>query len=225
MSLVNSPITPPTRKGQETRQRIIDATTDLIFERGIGEVSLDDVRTATDTSKSQLYHYFTDKSQLVRAVIQCQRERVLGNHRSTFESLDSFKELDRWRDMIVSRQAARSCRSGCPLATLASGLVDVDDDARIQLVDAFSSWRQIIADGFTHMVEKGVLRSDTDSEALATSVLASLQGGLLLAEVDRDTRCLEVALDTALAHVRTFATSSAIPRKAKSSNRRGSRRS
>lgn len=225
MSLIDSPTTPPTRKGQETRQRIIDATTDLIFEKGIGEVSLDDVRAATGASKSQLYHYFIDKSQLVRAVIECQRERVLGIHRPTFESLDSFKELERWRDMIVSRQAARSCRSGCPLATLASGLVDIDDDARLQLVDAFSSWRQLIADGLTLMVKKGVLRSDAQPEALATSVLASLQGGLLLAEVERDTRCLEVALDQALDHVRTFSAGSATPRKSKSANARAARRS
>jgi TetR/AcrR family transcriptional repressor of nem operon len=225
MSLIDSLSSPPTRKGQETRQRIIDATTDLIFERGVGEVSLDDVRAATGTSKSQLYHYFNDKSQLVHAVIQCQRERVLGNHRPTFESLDSFNELKRWRDMIVMRQAARSCRSGCPLATLASGLIDVDEDARTQLVEAFSSWRRLIADGLAHMVEQGVLRFDTDTEALATSVLASLQGGLLLAEVDRDTRCLEVALDAALAHVRTFAASGANSRTSKSAKGRGTRRS
>jgi AcrR family transcriptional regulator len=224
MSLIDSLSSPRTRKGQETRQRIIDATTDLIFERGVGEVSLDDVRAATGTSKSQLYHYFVDKGQLVHAVIQCQRERVLSNHRPTFESLDSFNELKRWRDMIVTRQAARSCRSGCPLATLASGLIDVDEGARIQLVEAFSSWRQLIADGLAHMVEQEVLRSDTDTEALATSVLASLQGGLLLAEVDRDTKCLEVALDAALAHVRTFATASGNSRTSKSAKVRGTRR-
>lgn len=225
MSLIDSPTTPPTRKGQATRQRIIDATTDLIFERGIGEVSLDDVRAAAGASKSQLYHYFTDKSELVHAVIQCQRERVLSNHRPTFESLDSFKDLESWRDMIVSRQAARSCRSGCPLATLASGLVDIDDDARLQLVGAFSSWRQLIVDGLTHMVENGVLRSDAAPEALATSLLASLQGGLLLAEVERDTRCLEVALDAALDYLRSFATSNAQSRRPKSANARVARRS
>jgi hypothetical protein len=55
------------------------------------------------------------------------------------------------------------------------------------------------------MIESGVLRAEADPYVLATSVLASLQGGLLLAEVYRDTRCLEIALDAALAHVLTFA--------------------
>ncbi len=193
-----------TAKGRLTRERIVDAAADLFYERGVREVSLDDVRLATGTSKSQLYHYFSDKDHLVEAVIQCQRERVLGGHRLTFEVLESFDDLARWRDMVVARQAARSCRSGCPLGTLASGLSDVDD-ARAQLVDAFTSWGDLIADGLAHMVESGILRADTDYRALATSILASLQGGLLLAEVERDTRCLEIALDAALAHVGSFA--------------------
>ena len=198
--------TPLTPKGISTRQRIIDAAADLIFERGVAEVSLNDVRAATATSKSQLYHYFTDKDDLVHAVIECQAERVLGNHRPTFESLESFDDLARWRNMIVSRQSARSCRSGCPLGSLASGLADVDDDARAQLVDALVRWGELIADGLVRMVENGTLRDDADADALATGLLASLQGGLLLAEVERDTRCLEIALDAALAHVHTFAT-------------------
>ena len=217
MTVSSNEATPSTPKGRETRQRIIDTATDLIFEQGVAEVSLDDVRAATRTSKSQLYHYFDDKGHLVRTVIECQRERVLDNHRPTFESLANFEDLERWRDIIVARQEARSCRGGCPLATLASGLVDVDDDARVQLVDAFSSWRELITVGLARMVENGVLRDDADRDALATSLLASLQGGLLLSEVEHDTTCLEIALDAALAHVRSFATASG-------ANRRGRQR-
>jgi AcrR family transcriptional regulator len=214
---VSNEATPRTPKGRETRRRIIDVATDLIFEQGVAEVSLDDLRAATGTSKSQLYHYFNDKGHLVHTVIECQRERVLGNHRPAFETLENFADLERWRDMIVSRQEARACRSGCPLATLASGLVDVDDDARVQLVDAFSSWRELISVGLARMVENGVLRHDADCDALATSMLASLQGGLLLSEVEHDTKCLEIALDAALAHVRSFAN-------ARSVNSRGRQR-
>src|SRR5271170_1600317 len=106
--------TPPTRKGQETRQRIIDAAANLIFERGVSQFCLDDVREATGTSRSQLYHYFENKSDLLHAVIEYQRDRVLSVHRPTFAKLESWTELRRWRDMIVATQAARSCRSGCP---------------------------------------------------------------------------------------------------------------
>jgi hypothetical protein len=54
------------------------------------------------------------------------------------------------------------------------------------------------------MVEAGRLRADANAADLAVSVIASLQGGLLLAEMDRSTRPLEVALDAAIAHLKSF---------------------
>ncbi|MGO9583014.1 MAG: hypothetical protein ACLP36_09415 [Acidimicrobiales bacterium] len=53
----------------------------------------------------------------------------------------------------------------------------------------------------------GSLRADADAKDLALCVLASLQGGLLLAEIDRSTRPLEVGLDAAIAYLRSFAPS------------------
>jgi AcrR family transcriptional regulator len=198
--------TPPTQKGRDRRQRIVNVAADLVFERGVAEVSLDDIREAAGVSKSQLYHYFGDKSDLLRAVIECQRTRVLGYHHPTFEALDDLDDLSRWRDMIVAYQAARSCRCGCPLGSLASGLAELDGPARHQLNDAFSEWSSLIADALTRMVQSKKLRAEADPRTLAVSLLASLQGGLLLAETSRDTRPLEIALDTAISYVGSFAT-------------------
>lgn len=204
---------PLTGKGRETRQRIIDAAADLVYERGVAGVSLDDVLRATGTSKSQLYHYFDDKDDLIHAVIERQRERVLGFHRPEFESLSSWDDLRRWRNMIVESQAARSCRYGCPLGSLVNELAELDEFARTQLSGAFAMWEQILADGLARMVEVGELRHDANTEDLAVSVMASLQGGLLLAEMGRSTRPLEVALDAAIEHLRSFATSDrSVPR-------------
>jgi AcrR family transcriptional regulator len=198
---------PLTSKGRETRQRIVDAAADLIYERGVAGVNLDDVLRATRTSKSQLYHYFGDKSDLIHAVIECQRDRILGFHRPALESLSSWEDIQRWRDMIVETQAVRACRYGCPLGSLANELVELDELARTQLSGAFANWEQTLADGLAGMVEAGTLRSDANTAELAVSVIARLQGGLLLAEMDRNTRPLEVALDAAIAHLKSFALS------------------
>jgi TetR/AcrR family transcriptional regulator, transcriptional repressor for nem operon len=197
--------TPLTRKGQETRRRIVEAAADLLYERTVATVSLEDVCQATSTSKSQLYHYFDDKNDLVQAVIDYERERVLGFHRPQLESLSSWDDLQRWRDMIVEVQADRSCRGGCPLGSLASELADLDEPARRRLSDAFRAWERLLTEGLADMVETGALRADANTTDLAVSVIASLQGGLLLAEIDRSTRPLEIALDAAIAHVRSFA--------------------
>ena len=58
-----------TRRGRETRERIVSAAAELIFERGVAETTLEDIRAAAGVSGSQVYHYFEDKQALVRAVI------------------------------------------------------------------------------------------------------------------------------------------------------------
>ncbi len=195
---------PLTRKGRETRQRIIEAAARLVYEGTVAAVSLDEVCRATSTSKSQLYHYFDDKEDLVHAVIDHERERVLGFHRPALGSLSTWDDIQRWRDMIVEAQAARACRGGCPLGSLASELADLDEPARRQLSSAFVAWEQLLNDGLAKMADAGTLRADANTKDLAVSVIASLQGGLLLAEIDRSTRPLEIALDAAIAYLRSF---------------------
>ena len=56
------------------------------------------------------------------------------------------------------------------------------------------------------MRDRGELRPDTDTDALALALLVALQGGLLLTQTRRDTTPLRVGLDTVLAHIRTHAT-------------------
>ena len=91
------------------------------------------------------------------------------------------------------------------MGSLANELSEPDETARDQLIRAFASWEQLLVDGLARMMHVGTLSSDADPHTLAVSVIASLQGGLLLAELERNTRPLEIALDAAIAHLSSFA--------------------
>src|ERR1700709_844572 len=85
-----------TSKGLATRQRIVDAASTLILEHGVESAKLEDIQAAAHVSASQLYHYFTDKSALILAVIDHQSEAVLGMHRVVLDRLDGFEALEEW---------------------------------------------------------------------------------------------------------------------------------
>jgi len=70
-----------TRKGAQTRQRIVAAAADLILQQGVAGTTLDDVRAEAGVSSSQIYHYFADKEALVRAVIDYRAETLVGEIR------------------------------------------------------------------------------------------------------------------------------------------------
>lgn len=208
---------PPTAKGRATRDRIVDAACDLVFERGAATLNLDDVRAATGTSKSQLYHYFADKSALLHAVVVRQSERVLDLHRPVLASGDGWAALRRWRNLVVRLVRAARCHGGCPVGSLANELAEVDELSRVQLVEVFGEWQRMLVDALGRMVDQGELTGDADVDDLALATMASLQGGLLLSKTNRSQRPIEVALDAALAHIRSSAATP--PRRARTAGR------
>ena len=191
-----------TDQGRETRARIVAAAAALIGERGVAGTSLDDIRAATSSSKSQLYHYFGDKHGLVQAVIDYQSALVLGAQVDALGDVRSWRGLERWADGMVAMVEARGARGGCPIGTLAAALSDTDERFRVPLSEAFDRWREAIAGALTRLQERGLLASDADLEALTTTTLAAIQGGLLLAKTSRDSTQLKAALDGAIAHLR-----------------------
>jgi TetR/AcrR family transcriptional repressor of nem operon len=190
-----------TPKGQATRDRIVAAAAALMFERGVAGTSTDEVQARAGVSASQLYHYFADKRALVAAVIAWQSEVVVGGQEPFFAALDSLEALRQWRDLIVALQVDRRCAGGCPLATLAGELAEADPEARAALRAGFARWSAGIAGGLHRMRGRGELPPDADPDRLAVAVLAALQGGLLLAQIERSPAPLEIALDTMLDHL------------------------
>jgi TetR/AcrR family transcriptional repressor of nem operon len=185
-----------TRKGQETRQRIVSAAADLVFEQGVAHTTIEDVRAAADVSSSQLYHYFDDKPALVRAVIEHQADAIVGGQ-TTFD-LSSLEGLRAWRDWVIEHQRQLNCSGGCPIGSLGSELAETDPEARAQVAEGFERWERTIQSGLREMHACGRLTPDTDPDTLALALLAALQGGLLLAQIKRDTKPLEAALDAML---------------------------
>jgi AcrR family transcriptional regulator len=183
----------------------VAAAARLIFEHGVESTTLDHIGDAAGVGRSQLYHYFTDKADLVGAVIERQTEEILAAQQPVLVAMDSWAAWGRWRNAIVEAQRAGRCIGGCPIGSLASELADTDEDARVALAAGFDRWGRAIGEGVRTMQQHGLIRSDADADALALATLASLQGGLLLCQVHKDVRPLEAALDAAIAHLRSFA--------------------
>ena len=190
-----------TAKGRETRRRIVAAAARLMFDNGVADTTIEEVRAQAGVSNSQIYHYFEDKTALVRAVIEHQADAVIQPQEQLLARLDTMDGLRTWRDLAVRMQEERKCRGGCPIGALSSQFAEKDETARLQLAHSFARWSAGLRAGLTAMHANGTLRAEADPEALAISLLASLQGGLLMCQLNRDTRPLEVALDSALAFV------------------------
>src|SRR6202453_613536 len=173
-----------TPKGERTRQRIVESAAALMYEHGVAKTTVDDVRAAAGVSSSQLYHYFDDKDELVRAVIGQQADNVMDAQEPYhFDTVEGLRE---WRDFVVRTARRQRGRGGCPLGSLGGELADIDSRARGDLSLGFERWANALEEGLRTMKARGALKAATDPGELALATLAALQGGLLLAKIHRD---------------------------------------
>ena len=194
---------PTTDRGRRSRDRIVDAASELMQTCGVAGAGVDRILATAEASKSQLYHYFADKDDLIRAVIADRFEQILDSQQPMLANLDSWASIRRWLDLFVAINEAAGF-PGCGIGTLAGELADRNERLRLDLARCFTTWERYLIDGLERMRARGQLVPGADPERLAIAVFASLQGGLLLSKTQKETEPLRIALDAAYAHLRSL---------------------
>lgn len=187
-----------TERGRATRQRIIEATGREILASGIGGTTLDTVRAATLTSKSQLFHYFPGgKAELVREVAIWEGGELLAAQKPYIDDLSSWESWHAWRDALVDYYIGLG-RWACPIGSMATQAAMTDPELAQVITDSMTSWRLSLASGVAKMQSAGEVEADADPQRIAVAILAALQGGLILSQPEKSSWPLEAAIDAAM---------------------------
>ena len=185
-----------TPKGRATRQRIIDGAAAEIRVHGAVVTTLEDVMARTETSKSQLFHYFPQgKDQLLLAVAEQEAARVLSDQQPHLGQLTSWAAWQRWRDVVVERY--RQQGQLCPLSTVSE--IGRTPGAQAVTSTLIDRWRTELEAGVRAMQAQGKIAAGTDPSRAAAALLAGIQGGVLVLMSTGDLSYLEAALDVGIA--------------------------
>jgi AcrR family transcriptional regulator len=180
-----------TARGAATRARIVEGAATLIRERGIAAVAMDDIRAATSTSKSQLFHYFPGgRTELLAAVAQHEADRVIDDQRPAIDDLSSWASWQAWQALVVERYTRQG--EHCPLAALTSELGKSSPEARAIVRELMDRWQGLLTAGV-----RAFRPAAADPDEAAGIILAALQGGVALLMSTGNPRYLQTALDAA----------------------------
>jgi TetR/AcrR family transcriptional regulator, transcriptional repressor for nem operon len=193
---------PKTSRGRASRERLVEAAVASVTEHGIKQLRLDEVLSSAGSSKSQMYHYFSDRDALIDAAVAHRCEEFLGQLGEAFGSVSSLAELATLLDRFASDYAVHL--SGCPIGTLAGELTAGPEPARDTVVEAFAVWEGYLTSALQRIQATGDLGSEHDAGELALGLLTALEGGMFLSQVRRSDRPLRVALDSALAYLNSL---------------------
>lgn len=194
---------PTTHRGRDTKARILAAAAALMYERGVSATSIEDILTASDTGKSQFYHYFISKEDLVGHVLRHQLGRLLEQQDTHLTG--TWSGIAAWFDVMTNAHETLFKFHGCPLGSIAGEVIGQGEALRSQAANAFAQWEASLSRELGLMQARGLLRDDANPTILAETTIALIQGGYLISSMKLHTRPMRNALRAALEHLKSFA--------------------
>jgi TetR/AcrR family transcriptional regulator, transcriptional repressor for nem operon len=194
---------PRTGRGRASRERIVEGAAELFAERGVAATSLDEVLAAAGAGKGQLYHYFRGRDELVAAAVGLRCAQVLAGLTQALGAVGALAELEQALAGFADGYEQMGL-PGCPIGSLAAEVAERNEDARLQTAAAFDAWERLFAGALGRMRDRGELRADASPAALATALLASIEGGMVLSQARKDPASLRIAVEAGLGQVRSY---------------------
>jgi TetR/AcrR family transcriptional repressor of nem operon len=164
--------------GPATRQRLVESARYLFWERGFGGTSMADLLAHAKVNSGSFYHFFDSKEALLREVLESylvalQPMIVEPAYQATPKPIERiFAILEGYRERILITNA----QYGCPLGRLALEIDPENRPAHKLIAENFRGW----IDAVRKCLEDAMLPAGTDIDALATYVLATMEGGVML---------------------------------------------
>src|SRR6266700_418015 len=195
---------PKTGRGRASRERIVERAAELFAEQGIAATSVDEVLAAAGAGKGQFYHYFRSRDELAAPAVRHRCSQVVAGLTQALGGVSALAGLQQVLAGFVAGFEQMGM-PGCPIGTLATEVAGRNEAARLQAAAGFDAWEQLLAGALERMRQCGELRADAAPAVLATGLLASIEGGMVLSQARKDMASLRIAVDTGLAQVRTWA--------------------
>ena len=181
----------------------MERAAELFAERGIAGTSLDEVLAAANAGKGQFYHYFRSRDELAAAAVGHRCAQVIAGLTQALGDVSSLAGLEQALAGLIDG-FERAGLPGCPIGTLATEVACCNEAARLQAAAGFDAWERLLADALARMRQRGELRADAPPAMLATGLLASIEGGMVLSQTRKDAASLRIAVNAGLAQVRTY---------------------
>ena len=182
----------------------MERAAELFAARGIAATTVDEVIAAAGAGKGQFYHYFRSRDELAAAAVGYRCAQVIAGLTEALDGVSSLAGLDQALAAFIAGFEQMGM-PGCPIGTLAAEVAGRNEEARLQAAAGFDAWERLLADALERIRQRGELRANAEPAALATGLLASIEGGMVLSQARRDAASLRVAVEAGLSRVWAFA--------------------
>jgi len=171
-------------KGEETRRKIVEAAAPIFNKHGYEGSSLSALMEATGLKKGGIYRHFASKEELAAEAFDYTWEQAWKARLLHLE--DKSTGVAKLKQLIANFVDYRSSvPGGCPVLNTAIDADDGNPVLRARVEKALQSWKSRLQKIVKQAAGRHELRSDVDPKAVATLIIATLEGALMIARIER----------------------------------------
>jgi TetR/AcrR family transcriptional repressor of nem operon len=173
---------------ETTRQSILQQSAIVFNRKGFAGATMVDIMQATGLQKGGIYNHFNSKDEIAlqafeQVFLQLGRryKQALKSRQHAIDRLQAmlqgfpFREYERSEDPLL--------QGGCPLLNLAIDSDDTHPALKAKVRSAMETWRTLIQGVIRKGIERQEIQPAVNPEQVATIVIASLEGGVMLVKL------------------------------------------
>ena len=182
-------------KGDRVKEHILRQASKVFQRRGFRATSVNDLVAATGVKKGSLYFHFPGKRGLALAVLQKERDEFLQFLQQSLTGSTAWERLDGFFDAELTKHRKKRFIGGCLWGNTALEMSDEDSQYARVVTEVFDLWMALIEKNIADGQQKGQIRTDLTSRALAHHVIASVEGGIMLSRLTKSDIPFRTCLD------------------------------
>ncbi len=192
-------------KGEQTRERILARSAQLFNRQGYFGASLADIMRETGLEKGGIYNHFSSKEQLALesfdyayGLVQQRVRQALAGKFDAIERLMAIVSVFKgiFEDPLVP--------GGCPILNTAIEADDSNEALRDRARAAMDNWRTTIHRIVNKGVERQQIRPGVDADEVASILIATLEGAIMLSNLYKDSTHMKRAADHMTRYIETL---------------------
>jgi AcrR family transcriptional regulator len=193
------------RDPDKTRGKILEVAASMFHMKGYKGTSLSDILGNAEISKGALYHHFSNKQELLYAVVdEIFSTQYLSRWQSVLEADEPLEEIALVLESMAQDGTQQDMCNGCPVHNLSAELSSLDEGLRQRVDNIFCNLYDIVKQAVVLAKEKQQISENVDEERVTLLFMTGLNGIPQLVKSCQD-RTMFTQLTAAIAdYIRSF---------------------
>ncbi|MBA3004170.1 MAG: TetR/AcrR family transcriptional regulator [Desulfurivibrio sp.] len=176
---------PATIKGEQTREHILKTSRKILVAQGFHNTSVSEIVSATGVKKGNLYYYFASKEELGLAVLEDAKVEFFLFLDKALSGPDPVAKVVNSCQAIFNIQKKNNFVGGCLFGNTALEMTDSNPEFAAVIQEVFDLWTKRLEDLLLAAQKSGRLNSPIPPRLLAKTVVATVEGALMMSRVSK----------------------------------------